>query len=380
MKKFPLLNIVLLFICFSCNTPKLDGHYHLERDDNSVKFQTWNIKNNRMKINKEVCSETDSSCFTSHISFSKDAITINPWVDIEFTTKYSMDDSGIIYLEGEKPNQQFKLKRMDNCISSKDYFQQKLDTLAENFQLRINDYMFTNRVFPNDFKNELIIGPLKKDIFVMFNGQLISSTEVQLLSKNAKKEDLWVHVDQNMKVSDIIPVLKVFYDKNFEISFTTAENSENNEQLGILKKSITNFQKKESGFVLNSCEYCEKYPEQKIKSTFNAKVTGPNTCIIDGKETDFFQLRNQLARYLGSSRITRLNTQIQLQISSDLLFKDYLDLIHELDFVHTELYSITYYRGKNDSDQKWIHDEQWNYKFGKAFHEFPLRIQETFSH
>lgn len=377
MKKLFSILFLFIFACYSCNEPQLNGHYHLEWNDETNMFQTWNIKNNRMKINQEVCVISDS-CSYSQISFTKDSMTVLPWVDIGFTTKYSKDDSGVIHLENERPNLQFKLKHMENCISSKDYFQQKLDTLSKNFQLMSNDYMFNKRVFPADFKNELIIGSMKQGIFIMFNGKLISFAEAQLLSKSVKKEDLWIHIDQNMKVSDILPVLKVFYDKNFEISFTTAESSENNEQLGILKRSINNFQSKNDLFVINSCEYCDKYPEQEVKSVFKAEITGPNSCIINEEKFDFFDLRNQLTRYLGNSRITRLNTQIQLQINSNLIFKDYLHLIDELDFVHTELYSIAYYRGKNDADQQWIHEAQWNFQFDKAFHEFPIQIQETF--
>ena len=169
MKKLFSILFLFVFAIYSCNKPELNGHYHLQWNDDTTVFQTWNIKDNRMKINDEVCAISDS-CSYSQISFTKDSMTVLPWVDIEFTTKYTIDDLGVIQLEDERSNLKFQLKRFDSCISSKDYFQQKLDTLFKSFQLTVNDYMFNKRVFPSNFKNELIIDPMNQNIFVMLNG------------------------------------------------------------------------------------------------------------------------------------------------------------------------------------------------------------------
>ena len=370
-----------MFICLSCETPKLDGHYHLEWNESSGKFQTWNIKNNKMKINEDVCFPSDSTCFTSRISFTKDTITINPWVDIEYSSTYHIDKKGIVYLEGDKYNRPLKLVPKINCVRSNSYFNQKLDTLTKSFQLTTNNYMFNEAAFPSDYKNELIIGKSNTGNFLLFNNKLLSynnDKNLYNIPNSPEQEDLWVHIDKRMKLIHILPILKECYEKNYLIHFTTQETSENHEQLNIFKKSITNFQKKGSDFVLNSCEYCEKYPNHKIDSVIKLKVMGLDSCIVNNKVTDYFQLRNHIVRYVKRNRSTRLNTEIQLEINQNLLYKDYLELINELDFVNTELLG-TYYRDTNDKDQKEILRKQNEGNFKDVIFEFPLRIKETFS-
>ena len=60
--------------------------------------------------------------------------------------------------------------------------------MSETFSLTSNNYKFTTYVFPVDAKNELIIGPLNKDVFCLFNGKLITHREAQKLNKNKVTE------------------------------------------------------------------------------------------------------------------------------------------------------------------------------------------------
>ena len=100
-----------------------------------------------------------------------------------------------------------------------------------------------------------------------------------------------------------------------------------------------------------------------------------DSCLVEHKITDFFQLRNHTVRFLKQNRTTRLNTQIQIEINSNILFKDYLELMTEIDFVNTELLG-TYYRDSTDIDFKEILNKQYRRNSKDLHLEFPLRIQE----
>ena len=241
MKKLLFLVFLTILIFSSCNKPQLNGHYHLEWMNGKISsFQAWNIQNNRYLINDEICMDKDSICYGFPISFSGDSIKVH-WVDILYTSKYTIDSKGVVYLEGDDRNSPLRLTPHKNCLTLEDYFKQRLDTLSKKFTLPSNDYKFDTHVFPKNVKNELIIGPLNEDLFCLFNGKLITMKEAQELTRNKTKEELWAHIDETLKLKDILPVLTIFYDKNFEISFTTAETSENDEQLAIQRKTIKNF-------------------------------------------------------------------------------------------------------------------------------------------
>ena len=82
--------IIIFIILESCSNKKLNGHYHLEWDYNNSSFQIWNIKDNKMVINKENCSDNDNNCFSSHIELTRNRITVDPWVDFTFETNYCL--------------------------------------------------------------------------------------------------------------------------------------------------------------------------------------------------------------------------------------------------------------------------------------------------
>jgi hypothetical protein len=57
---------------------------------NRSSFQTWNIKNSRMRINDSVCSDKKEICYEMPIEFKKDSIYV-PWVDFIFEAKYHIN-------------------------------------------------------------------------------------------------------------------------------------------------------------------------------------------------------------------------------------------------------------------------------------------------
>lgn len=374
MKKLYLL-LILISLITSCNSPKLNGHYHVEWG-NISSFQTWNIENNRMRINKPVCSEIDSSCFNSKIYFKGDSIYIEPWVDIYVRRKYYVDKKGIINLEG---NPVLQLIPNQNCLFSDTYFNQKTKKQLVNFNLLSNSMMYGESVFPEKHENELIIGKSKEEKAIyIFNDKLLTfnvETKNYNLEKPSNGNDLWIHVDERMQLNEITPILKEIHKKGYQIFFSSKERTENDEQVRVLEKSIVSMQEKNDSYLITSCEYCEKHPTKKIDSILKFKIFNMDSCLVEHKITDFFQLRNHTVRFLKQNRTTRLNTQIQIEINSNILFKDYLELMTEIDFVNTELLG-TYYRDSTDIDFKEILNKQYRRNSKDLHLEFPLRIQE----
>ncbi len=378
MKKY--LHLKSIFILFlsnlvGCNTPKLESHYHLEWGNKFNKFQIWNIDGNRMKINEPVCLKSDTNCFSSRIYFSKGLINVSPWVDFHYTADYKIDKNGIINMINEHNGvyDTLKLVPHKDCITSDQYFKQKLKRTTTDFKLIEND-MMNFAISPSKIKNELIIGKSNSKTFILFNGNKITE---QTILKKVNKEELSVYVDERIKLKEILPSLHLFRSKGYSIQLMTKEVGENNEQVAFLKKSIVSINTLKNDFYkIASCEFCYKYPDKKIDTVFKFKIFGKDSCLVNDKITDFFQLRNQICRSLIKNRTTRLHSEIQLEINSEILFKYYLELSSQLDFVNTELQG-TYYRNKKDPDQKRILDLQNNKQFRKISLEFPLRISET---
>jgi hypothetical protein len=377
IKKYSLL-LLLISLMISCNSPNLNGHYHLEwnnNNNNNTSFQTWNFKNNRIKINDSICNYEKETCFGMPIEFKGDSIYI-PWVDFIFEAKYHIDKNGIIYLE-DGSGKPMKLLPKKDCLNSSVYFNQKTQKLTNNFNLLSTYMMYGKSVFPKDYHNELIIGRVEAKPFYLFNNNLLRHNKNNYdIEKVSKKEELWIHVDEKIKLSEVLNILKEVHQKGYKILFTSKETSENDEQIKTLKKSIINIDKKLNEFEINSCEYCEKHPTKKIDSILNFKIFGLDSCIVNNKITDFFQLRNHTVRMLKRNRNTRLNTEIQLEINSNILFKDYLELMTEIDFVNTALL-VTYYRDENDPEQKEILNKQNSRNRKDLELDFPLRVKET---
>lgn len=347
---------ILTFVFFSCNKPNLNGHYHLEWG-NRTSFQTWNIRNNRLKINDSVCDDKKQICYGMPIKFKGDSIFV-PWVDIDYAAKYQIDEKGKILMTTNYGNDYdtLKLTLKENCLTFDAYFKQKTKKLISNFNLLSNSMMYGKSVLPKNYNNELIIGKSDEKVVYIFNDKVLnfnSETKSYDLEKSADKNKLWIHIDKKIKLDEVTSILKEIHKKGYSVFFSSKEKLENNEQVRVLDKSIKNINKKGDSFILNSCEYCDNHPTQKIDSIIKYTVFDMDSCLVNDKTTNFFQLRKQTVRFLKQNRTTRLKSQIQLEINSNMLFKDYLELMTELDFVNKEL------QGTTELDL-----------------EFPLRIKE----
>ena len=374
MKKV-ISSLILLLVLVSCNKPNLNGHYHLEwgKDSN---YQIWNIKNNSMKINEQVCSEIDTTCFLSSILFKGDSIFVFPYDHFIFEEKYQVGRNGTINI-GNNNSEQIKLTPKTNCINTDNYLNNKIKKVSNNFNL-VSIY-YTNHgesVFPNESKNELIIG--KKDgfpFYILNNEVLKISNNTFSLKNPIKEKDIWIHIDNKVKLKEVLIILKELIEKDYKIYFTSKDKS-NYEKIIIFKKSILEIIQKDNLTTINTCEYCEKHPTKKIDSVLNFKIFGKDSCLVNNEITDFYQLRKYTARFMGQNRSTRLKTQIQLEINSDILFENYFELLSDIEFLNKELSDITYYHGKDDPDQKEILDKQNSLQPNQLHLEFPLRIKE----
>lgn len=379
MKK-NLLNYLLLFVfafLSSCNSPELNGHYHLEWGKRSS-FQTWNIKNNRMRINDSVCSNEKDICYGMPIKFKGDSIFV-PWVDITYSAEYSIDKKGkvIMTTNYDGKNDTITLTPKVNCLNSVDYFNQKTKKLKSSFDL-VSLYYNTHgySAFPTDFKNELIIGKKEDLPFYLLNNKILNYSNGKFNVENpTNSNDIWISVDNKVKLKEVLPMLKELKEKDYNIHFSSKDERENNEQVIILKKTITSIDKNGNSLIINSCEYCEKHPNKEIKQKIKATVFDKDSVEFNNKKDDFFQLRNHIVRTLIKNRSSRLNTEIELIINSNILFENYLDLLADLDFVNSTLLG-TYYRDKKDPDFKEILKKQNSFNRTNLRQEFPVRIKE----
>lgn len=378
MKKYMFL-VFIISNFFSCDSPKLNGHCHIEWGNKSS-FQTWNIKDNRMRINDSVCSNKKEICYGMPITFKGDSIFV-PWVGIVYAAKYKINDDGTIITTTNYDNRidTLRLVPKENCITSKAYFRKKQFPELRNFNLFKTYINSGESVFPSASNNELIIGKIDEKPIYIFNDKKLSFKGKKIgfgIQKSLTKSDLWITIDDKVKLSEVTDVLKEVFEKGYRIYFSQKE-TENDEQVIVFIKSIINIKDYNGIFSLNSCEYCSKHPTKKIDSILKYVIYDLDSCLVNNKITDFFQLRKHTSRFLGQNRTTRLNTQIELEINSNILFKNYLEVINELDFVNTELSSITYYRGKNDPNQKEILEKQNGRNTSDLRLEFPLRIKEV---
>ena len=130
--------LILLLVLVSCNKPNLNGHYHLEWGNRSS-FQTWNIKNNRIRINDSVCDDRKQICYGMPIKFKGDSIFV-PWVDTDYAAKYKIDRKGTITMTTNY-NDNYDTLRLfpkENCLTYDGYFNQKTKNQLNNFNLLSN--------------------------------------------------------------------------------------------------------------------------------------------------------------------------------------------------------------------------------------------------
>lgn len=368
-----LIVLGMLILITSCGKPVLNGHYHLVWNKTGEQFQTWNIKNNRMKINEEVCDISDS-CFTSKISFSRNMITIDPWVDIKYEARFEIDEKGIVKVFDN--NDTFWLIPYDNCLTATKYFTNKTKHLTSKFNLS-PETMTGKAKFPEKYENELIIGGSPNSPFYLFNDKVLNKTiNGDYGIKITKGQNVWVHVDMNIAVAYVLPIVKELFDKGYQINYSVGQNTENNEQIKILNRTFKAFESSSKQFEIDYCEFCSKYPVDKIESVVKLKMLGVDLYIMNGDTLDLFHTRIALVNYLIKNKTTRISTQIQIEIDGLTPFSNYIVLIDELNWVHFEASSITFYNGKDDPDGQWIKLKQQKGKTNEILNEFPIRIKE----
>ena len=377
MVKKTILLLILISQFISCDSPKLNGHYHIEWGNRSS-FQTWNIKNNRMRINDSVCSDKTQICYGMPIEFKGDSIFV-PWVDIIYQAKYHVNKEGAILMTTNYDNNfdTLKLVPKEKCINSADYLNKKVKKLESNFNL-VSLYYNTHgeSVFPLDSENELIIGKKEEAPFYILNNQLLKFTNSSYnIPKPNNSKDIWIYIDKKIQLKEVLIITKELIGKGYKIYFSSKDEKENDEQVIIFKKSITKVDEKENTTIINTCEYCEKHPTKKIDSILKFKIFAKDSCLVNNKITDYFQLRNNLVRFLKQKRDSRLYSKIQLEINSNMLFEDYLYLLGDINFINTELLGTTY-RDSTDVDFKYISGKQFSRNQKGLELEFPLRIKE----
>lgn len=358
--------ILLITLLISCSNENLNGHYHLEWE-HAEQFQTWNIKNNRMVINRSVCPDEDDNCFSSQISFVGDSMFVMPWVDINFECKYSIDKNGIVIMKyGENTA---KLIPHSNCKSNTEYFSEKTKNHKESIQF-IEETMTGKAVLPSEYENELIAIYKNKDekSILLFNGKRIQNLEEIPKSQN---KSIWLHLDKRIELKEILPILQNINQKGYEIYFSALSQSENNEEVQLLSRKIESINNVDKGFEVEICDFCEKYLVSQIDSILRIEVIEAEKYFIQGDTVDLFQTRKRIVRFLGKNRTARLNTQIQFVIPQHTTFEIYFRLIDEMKFVHIELSDIMTYSGENDKDMEAIRNDILDRK-----KEFPIRIKE----
>lgn len=326
-----------------------------------------------MKINEEVCSNPDS-CFSSVISFQRSTITINPWVDIEYTANYKIDEEGVVTMHGDIDT--LWLVPHNDCLASHKYFENKTKQLTDSFNL-LPETMTGVAEFPANYENELIIGGNPNSPFFIFNNRELKKTTNEGFDiAETKNQSVWIHVDKHILVQEALPIVKELFEKGYLIHFSTIQLMENNEQVKLMDRTIRDFNLSQKQIEIDYCEFCSKHSVSKHDSIVKIEMLGADHYIMNGDTNDLFQTRNNLVRYIIQNRTTRLNTQIQLEIDGMTPFSDYLTLLDELRWVHVETSDITYYKGKDDPDADWIRQKQENFKSNEILDEFPLRIKE----
>jgi len=366
---------LLLPLLWSCSQPNLDGHYHLVWNNKGQQFQTWNIRDNRMVINDTVCQNPDS-CFASFISFKGNIMTIDPWVDNTFSTNYIIDDNGTVTMYGEGDTLWLIPHR--DCVTAETYFNNRTRNLTSDFQLTEKVSSSTGiHQFPSAFEHELIIGGSKDSLFYLFNNHVVRKSDDGIFGfSEAHGQIVWLHVDSRTPLGMVAPVMAELFDKGYVIQCSTLETNENDEQVILLKRPITHINKYDGTIEIETCDHCEKYPLDIPDEIVSVKMLGADSYVLNGDTNDLFQTRNGLVRYIGRNRSTRLRSQFQIEISRDTQFSDYLELIDELLWIHTEVSGIVYYKGNDDNDAEWIRKKQGDFQAFEVAAEFPIRVKE----
>jgi hypothetical protein len=73
------------------------------------------------------------------------------------------------------------------------------------------------------------------------------------IKKHLKKKEIWIHVDEKIKLKEVLNILEEVRKQGYKIFFTSKQTLKNNEQIITFKKAIVNINKKQKRFEINTC-------------------------------------------------------------------------------------------------------------------------------
>lgn len=358
--------ILLLSAC--SNKLILEGHYHLLYNTTEKEYGVWNIKQNKIIFEDDSTDRED--LLLPEIMFRGDSIFF-PWDDIFFEARYKQEPNGVINMYTERDT--LSLIPSDNCVKLKDYFLSKIKYFSNSFNLTSN-LKTGNGELPSNYSNELIIGGKFNDPFYLFNGKILHDYDIDI--HKVKNQDIWVYIDRNIEIKKVIPIVKVLFEKGYNINYAS-NSTYNDEQINLINCKIVKSTKTSSMIESYYCDYCDKYPIVQIDSTINIQVLDSVYSKINNIKIETYRLNNYISNFITQNRSTRLKSLIIIKIPGNLRFCNYLELFDNLKWTQYEVSNIQYYQGANDCDTTQIQNKQNNWKTkNEVTKEFPLRIKE----
>lgn len=350
--------IIIVILSASCSSENLNGHFHLEFE-NSKNFQVWNIKNNRMLMNRPLSEIRDNS-FSSQISFRGNKMRVRPWYVINYVGDYSIDENGVVTMDDGKSV--MRLVPHSNCIKTQEYFSEKTKNYTNSFQLP-DEIMKGEVALPTEKENELIvIRKGSEQSQLLFNGKEIQNVEEIPTTQN---ESIWLHIDKRMEVGDVVLILKHLNQNGYKYYFSAL--LENPEQIRLLERNIESINSTEEGFEIDVCEFCDKHPVSQIDSVLKVEILGLDEWLIQGNKVNTQIVGSTISGYLRANRETS-NIQIEVIIPETTTFESYLQFMTRTNFSKSD--KIPTYIEPNNKALELMKRELRKTK------EFPIRIKE----
>jgi hypothetical protein len=360
---------IAIWLLSSCSGDVPDGHYHLEWSNGNSSFQTWNIEDGRMSINRPVGH--DSTGFYSYIGIERGHMVVDPWVDIRWTPEITNEDQGAFHLDdGLMP---IKLIPHINCESSSSYLLRRTLDLCDSLILPTTQASGRSE-YPRNAPNELILAHKNGELILISNGEQIGVD--QLAVSKDTSDELWLYVDARLKLSQVISVLSRVNQIGLRTMIASPERVENDEQITLMPMATLRIEQDENEIIITSCDYCARHSDEEILVRPELVMLSEDQCVFRGDTNTMFQTRRSIERFLGFGRVNRLQSELQVGFADDLLFSEYLTLRDELNFARYAAAAITYYRNTDDEDEEWILEAQENHEYEKVMDEFPLRLKQ----
>lgn len=322
-----------------------------------------------MAINRPVGHDCEGPF--SYIGIEGSRLIVDPWVDTRWTPAITKQEHGAFHLDdGLMP---IKLVPHFNCESTSSYLVNTTNGLCDSLILPTTQASGRNE-YPRDAPNELILALKDGVLIAIANGEQI---EIDDLSNSLDKSgELWLYVDDRLKLSQVVAVVAQMNLVDLEILVASPEQTENNEQISLMPLATSSIDLEENAILLTSCDYCARYPDEEILIRPDLEMLSEDLLVFRGDTSNMFQTRNSIERFIGFGRTNRLQSEIQVSFADDLLFSEYLTLRDELNFARYAAATITYYKNAGDPDQDWILEAQENHEYQKVMDEFPLRLKQ----